>query len=99
MLSIFQWAIKFDYQFLAIFQSFFWYIEFYSRPVLDKLATPLNKCFKTADSVCLGFLQGWVAFMDVPVYLQWDQWRIQKILVGGWQNLYAQIFYRANLKV
>ena len=33
-------------------------------------AIPLKDA--TADSVCSGFLQGWVAFMGVPVYLQSD---------------------------
>ena len=35
MLSIFQYAIKFEYQFLAMFQSFFfWFMSF----IFDKLA-------------------------------------------------------------
>ena len=40
--SIFHQAIKFDRLFLAIFQSFYWFVSF----IFDKLALPLNKCFK-----------------------------------------------------
>ena len=41
MLNMFQWANKFEYKFLASFQSFFWFIRF----MFDKLAPPLNKLF------------------------------------------------------
>ena len=39
MLGIFQWAIKFDYQFLASFQSFFfWFVPYFGQisPLPDK---------------------------------------------------------------
>ena len=43
MLSIFQYASKFDYQFLAFFQNFFWFISF----IFDKFASPsLNIRYK-----------------------------------------------------
>ena len=41
MLSIFTLAIEFDRLFLAIFQSFRVFLSF------DKLASPLNICFKS----------------------------------------------------
>ena len=41
MLSIFQYAIKFEYRFLAMIQFSFWFMSF----IFDKLA-PLNERFK-----------------------------------------------------
>ena len=52
-LNIFQWAIKFEYQFLPIYESlFFWIMSF----IFDKLFSPLlNKrfeiCFKSVFSL------------------------------------------------
>ena len=42
MFSIFTLAIKFDYSFFTIFQSFHLFVGF----IFDKLAPPLNICFK-----------------------------------------------------
>ena len=42
MLSIFQCAIKYDYQFLAIFRIFFWFTSF----VFYKLAPPPKQTFQ-----------------------------------------------------
>ena len=50
-----------DYQYLlTIVDSFMRYVQ----------AIPLKDA--TADSVCSGFLPGWVSFIGVPVYLQSD---------------------------
>ena len=42
MFSIFKFAIKVDCSFLAIFQGFHLFVSF----IFDKLAPPLNICFK-----------------------------------------------------
>ena len=53
MLSIFQLAIKFDYQFLAIFQSFFSRMSL----IFDKLAPSPNKRFKICFKLFLSLFQ------------------------------------------
>ena len=37
--KIFQWAIKFNYQFLAIFQKFFWFM---SQQYFGQISPPPN---------------------------------------------------------
>ena len=42
MFGVFTFAIKFDCLFLGIFRSFHWFV----RIIFDKVALPLNRCFK-----------------------------------------------------
>ena len=55
---------------LPMSESYQYLLTIVDRFTIYVQALPLKDA--TADSVCSGFLRGWVAFMVVPVYLQSD---------------------------